>query len=341
MKSRRILIILCLVIKSIYLCWDELPSDRLVTALSLYYDQTIIPLSYLPDETLYQEIFHRLPSKAQSFFWNHAKFVERFRGISPNVILFPSFYNQPEQASTIKDMLTKLAAMFDSHTYDKTISPLLLSNMSYALGFFHGCTNILNERSNVAIVPVSNNDVIGKSLYPCAPDRRLADILASWLAIETIQLSLPDLETSHPLEILWARERLAEELSGFRTAMYRLAVNLREMTKESSDINSIRSEAVFLVKTHVLPAVQSLQTAVKLHKRSFARRLVVRSLDAFKIIVKYCCAPDPTKIAELASSAVSGVIDFSQYCDEIAKLNNKNAISYLAKLPEQFVRMKK
>ena len=63
-------------------------------------------------------------------------------------------------------------------------------------------------------------------------------------------------------------------------------------------------------------------------------------MDTFKLVVKYCYAPDPVKIAEAASAAVYGAIDFAQYCDEISKLHNKSAIAYLAMLPKQFARMK-
>lgn len=141
----------------------------------------------------------------------------------------------------------------------------------------------------------------------------------------------------------WKDVRFSPDAQASRRAIdsvewFQKCRRLREMLKSESNAAGIRSEALFLTKTHILPAVHSLQKAIQLQKRSFARRIVIRGADAFKLVVKYCCAPNPLKVAELASLAVQGTLDFSQYCDEIAKLNNENAISYLAKLPEHFAR---
>ena len=327
-------------IESIYFCGENLPSDRLVTALSLYFDKAIVPLSHMPDEEPYNDLLQRLPQNDRIMVRDHGRFVDRFRGVSPTVLSFPSIYRPKEAKSADIEPIENIKSILEILPSEIPTIMLHVFNEFYALGYYHGILKGSRDRTKYIIIPVSDHDVIGSPIYPRVPNGRLADILASWLAVEAIQLSLPDLEFVHPVEILWAREKLIDELSGFRAAMYRLAANLRGMVENEKDVKveHLRSEAQFLTKTHILPAVQSLRKALILQKRSFARRVTVRALETFKLVVKYCCAPDPMKVAELASAAAGSAIDFSQYCDEIAKLNNENAISYLAKLPDQFAR---
>ncbi len=60
----------------------------------------------------------------------------------------------------------------------------------------------------------------------------------------------------------------------------------------------------------------------------------MRAFDTFRIIVQYCFSPDPIKAASLTIEAAKGTLDFSEYCENVAKLKNESAISYLVRLPE-------
>lgn len=321
-------------ISSIYFCREKLPSNRLITALCLYYDQLTIPLSYTPDEEQYKEVFHKMPSSIKDVILQHNKFVECFKGLSPKVLNIPCSLRVLTENKKCEKLFFNGTLLIANALPELQKQFMFEMNEFYALGYYHSILDFYEESSNSALVPISDHDVIGISLHPRA-DASLADILSSWLALEAIQLSLPDLEAIHPSEILWTRERLAEELSDFRDAMYRLAVDLRELVKDETHIDRIRSEALFISKTHIIPAVHALQKAIKLHKKAFSNRILVKALDTLKLIVKYCYAPDPFKVANLASSAVQGALDFSHYCDEIAKLNNESAMSYLVKLPNE------
>ena len=249
-------------IESVYFSGNSVPSDRLLTALGLYYDRTFIPLLYMPDEPAFGELFARLPIADQRLIRSHAALVERFRGLAPNMFDFPTPFTTREDLPNADDrclspsrLNVDMFHLLDSLPPDAPTALTGFSCEAYAVGFFHGFQCVIGRSQsehNHIVVPISDHDVMGVSLYPHKPNAQLADVLASWLATETIQLSLPDLEAVHPAEIIWAKDRLQEELAGFRSAMYGLATSLRSMLRDSP-------AQAFLWATHHCPRFGYLQ----------------------------------------------------------------------------------
>lgn len=340
-------------IYAVFFADQKLPSTRLMTSLGLYFDRVTMPLSRLEEGSDAEEVIERFPQLEKRFLANNTRFLGRFGDLSPGLFRFPNplpqSMTQTEMESDVLSYLAKmqtelLSRLAKSEFPDTSLgTPILLPVMQNAFtwGHYYGFVDSsIDTGAHLVAIPLAERDSI-MPIYRAGNDKRLADILSSWLAVEAIQICLPDLEAVHPLEILEARENLAAELLAFRAAMYHLAKELRQLLQESRSIEAIRAEAAFIVKTTVMPAVMTLREKLRRERRSMARRIVVRALDTFKLGIKYWLAPNPMNAAQLASEAAKGVINFREYCDGLAQMENEAAISYLARLPGEVQRKPK
>jgi hypothetical protein len=321
-------------INSIFVCGTKTPSDRLVATLALYYDSITIPICAKPKDEIFDQVLSTLPVSVQSVVLAHTEFGERFGGIPSSIISCPSVFPEPSEKGRI-DMTPRLKRIAALLSPDSNPEFLGMLNLSWGMGFYHG---FRSTQTGAVLVPISTDSFYGKSLVSSDENHELADILASWLAIEAIQLSLPEIQPIHPLEIQWAREFLAEDLEPFRSSMYMFASELRQLVKDTKDPKLIRDEAIFFAKSRIAPAVSVLKRSMELKKRSFARKIILCGMDSFKLVVEYFNAPNPLKVAEIAKQVAGGAMDISEYRDSLSKLNNEQAISYLAKVSGQFQR---
>ena len=327
---------------AVFFADEKLPSRRLMTSLGMYFDYITIPLAQLEEGSYLEQTITRFPRGEREFLANNAAFLDYFGNLSPSLFRFPNtlqpFTNQTKAEKNLAPSLEIIANTLPS---EAPVFLLPMEQKAWTLGFYEGLMDSAAREEAPLVIPLSERDPFGIPIYSAKKNKRLADVLASWLAVESIQLSLPDLEAVHPSEILRARENLAAELLAFRTAMYYLAKELRNLVQESNSSEVLSAEAAFIAKTTVVPAVEALRERIRRERRSLSRRIVVRALDTFKVIGTYCLAPNPMNAAQLASEAAKGMIKFSEYCDQLAKMENERAISYLARLPSQFPRKSK
>jgi hypothetical protein len=158
-------------------------------------------------------------------------------------------------------------------------------------------------------------------------------VFASILATEAIRISLPDLESVAPEAILAGRTELAEQLVPFRAAMYQFAMDLERLVGADPTAELVRNEATFMAKTKIIPLVSDLRHRLQLEGSSIARKLVVRSLNAFALIANYLIRRDVPSLATVTAETGAAAADFSDYQQRSAELRFKGAVSYLAALP--------
>jgi hypothetical protein len=105
---------------------------------------------------------------------------------------------------------------------------------------------------------------------------RAANIQATALAIQSLELTLPEFATLNSYEILEAREKLKDQLQPFRSAMFSLAPKVRAGIAANASIPEVFKEAKYIVETDVIPRLDELKNRLKLEKSSFWRKLVYK-----------------------------------------------------------------
>ncbi len=302
-----------------------------MTSLGLYFDDVAFPLTRKRRSESFLRLLSALPKAERDFISRNSNFYNKYKSLDNNIFNFINPLSEDDLVNSVLGIYEKLPETTDRKKYHV----LSLQQHAYGAGYFKGKSHAAqNAGKEKVILPFSysvENFAIPNNI---TTDTNFADIVASIIAVEAIQISLPDLQAVHPDEILWAREKLGDELIPFRMSMYRLAKSIRALIDEKPSIDTIKSEATFLVKTTLLPDVLIFRERIAQENKSFARKIVVKSLDTFKLAINYLVSPDPIKLAAFTTEAVSGLINYSEYRDKVNSLNLETAVSYLAKLSD-------
>jgi len=105
---------------------------------------------------------------------------------------------------------------------------------------------------------------------------RAAKIQASALAVQSLDLTMPAFATLESYDILEAREKLKDQLSPFRSAMFALAPKVRSGISLDAPITEVYSEAKYVVETDVIPRLEDLKRRLKLENGAFWRKLIYK-----------------------------------------------------------------
>ncbi|BBD09764.1 hypothetical protein [Desulfovibrio ferrophilus] len=103
-----------------------------------------------------------------------------------------------------------------------------------------------------------------------------ADLQASALAIQSLDLTLPSFSTLNSYDILEARELLKDQLGPFRTAMYSLAPSIRSAISSGASLDDVCAEAKYLAQTTIIPQLEDLNRKLKLERGAFWRKLILK-----------------------------------------------------------------
>jgi len=312
-----------------------MPNIRLMTALSLYFDRVYISnwhVKHINEPSIKEKLEIILPKHELSFLESSINFRNKFSSLDPDAIRFLDYPDENALLDLLKAIPLKVTENFKIFS-EAFFLPLL--SYAYAEGFYIGQEKQAEERG-LSDVHIPLSFMEDNRLIPPFPknDKILADFFASIIATQAIEISLPDLEAIGTESILWAKEKLSEQLLPFRMSMYRLSKELRSLLKNDATQKQILNEARFLVKTLIMPRVIDLRQRLVLEKRKFTRNVVIKALDTFKLIVRYVVSPDPIQLAKLSGDMATGLLSYEEYRDSIVKIQNESAISYLADLPK-------
>lgn len=122
---------------------------------------------------------------------------------------------------------------------------------------------------NIPVFTLSNNrQVLNNKQY--------VDFLMNNLAVKSIfELALPEMITSDIDDILYAREKLKDELIEFKSAMLELTYTLHQSLNSVKDFEYINNECEILVNTKVRAAAYSLEHKLKTNKNRRIRDLIL------------------------------------------------------------------
>ena len=95
-------------------------------------------------------------------------------------------------------------------------------------------------------------------------------LLATIMAMECVQLVLPEVGEMQPAQIVEAREDLKPYLKPFRMSLLGFAGKLNSAIEASSDYGEIQSAAEFIAQTEVYPQLEEFKNALaKSHQRGW------------------------------------------------------------------------
>lgn len=89
-----------------------------------------------------------------------------------------------------------------------------------------------------------------------------AQLLATIMAMECVQLVLPEIGELQPAQIVEAREDLKDYVRPFRMSLLQLAGQLNSAIEATSDYNEIKRAAEFIATTEVYPRLEEFKNAL-------------------------------------------------------------------------------
>lgn len=125
-------------------------------------------------------------------------------------------------------------------------------------------------------VPVTDkaNTPIPISVLTQLDIKYAANIQASALAVQSLDLLLPDFASLNSYEILEAREKLKDQLTPFRAAMLSLAPKVRSGISGKAPLSQVFMEAKYIAETDVLPRLTELNRRIELERGMFWRKII-------------------------------------------------------------------
>ena len=103
-----------------------------------------------------------------------------------------------------------------------------------------------------------------------------ANIQAGALAVQSLDLLLPEFAILNSHEILEARETLKDQLAPFRAAMFALVPKVRSRISKKAPLSQVFMEAKYIAETDVHPRLAELKRRIELERGAFWRKLIQR-----------------------------------------------------------------
>jgi hypothetical protein len=157
-----------------------------------------------------------------------------------------------------------------------------------------------------------------------------AKLLAVIMAMECVNLVLPEIGELQPEQIVEARADLKNFVGPFRLSLLRLAGQLNRVIQATSDYQEIRRAAEFIVKTDVYPALAELRNELE---KSAHRSWIPRTWDLVKRV--------PELFAEYSTGAFAVAIPRtisafgSWFIAGVTEEKPRSGLHYLLKLKER------
>lgn len=133
---------------------------------------------------------------------------------------------------------------------------------------------------------------------------RAVDIQASALAIQSLDLVLPQFGTLESSDILKARDYLKDQLGPFRSAMYSLAPKVRSALDSGASLNEVILEAKYISQTDIIPRLDDLKRKLEKERGLFWRKLLMKVAGhAPSILLNWVSSSTIAALIETASLA--------------------------------------
>jgi hypothetical protein len=300
--------------KGVYCSGIFIPEPSTVSALSLLFKKV-----YLPSNIKLIEEFSRkyrfgelwmtkpglpLPKRIQIIdgdqheLFTHLTDTQRltvcdylFRGIQffhYYKDLFPEVFESQFHKGDIS--ITK-----EDNEYEKTHS-VIVSNK----GNLERDENEVPNMVSMGYIPVLDNNW-GDMILQRNVDERSARQLASLLGMKSIEIIFPKTQGVRPEIIIEARERLADYLPPFWSAMFKLTVEMRNRIKVCKSAEDVFAESQYLIDTLVMPALIDLQQKMYKEKKNWFYKILSTVQRELRVVI----GNPPLTLQQLLTNALA------------------------------------
>lgn len=278
---------------------------RTISRLAEYYEF----ISNIKD--LLGEVVFYHPNLLSSAIHNMQSKLTSGEGVSIGE-LFDLMNGETEEQTAIKEFVK------DNPNLDDGILELVLPTARH-LAFRNNWITV----SDVSALPIPVVDRIKTS----------ADYLASQIALELINVSIPLAKFTDASDILEARETLSGELIEFRVLMLQMAADLRSLLGNEPNHEVVREEARFLVNTKLEPILYEVRKRLAEEKKKLWWRLFGKTVKYVPMIAGSFI--DPSKVS-LLKAIHEGSKDAKELLGDARNIASAGStgISYLIKLDE-------
>ncbi len=107
-----------------------------------------------------------------------------------------------------------------------------------------------------------------------------AKLLSSIMAMECVNLVLPEIGELQPIQILEVREEISKYIVPFRISMLRLSAQLNKSIDSACSNKDVVEAAKFIVETEVYPALLELKNELERPRKGW----LSRSWDLAKVV---------------------------------------------------------
>jgi len=151
--------------------------------------------------------------------------------------------------------------------------------IDYPGDYFYQCNALLYAAENG--IPLINADpnmpvpAIGGE-----PAKNNAKLLSSIIAMECVNLVLPEIREMQPTQILEVREEISKYIAPFRISMLRLSAHLNRAIDSDCTYDEIVDAAKLVTKTEVYPALLELKNEIERPRKGW----LSRSWDLAKVV---------------------------------------------------------
>ena len=228
---------------------------------------------------------------------------------------------------------------------------LLLEDIetNFSEGYFWGTKEEFNRYYDLQItkmalnlcnienaVPVTDNInmTIPLSLIDGNDLIRFAHLQAAALAIQSLEIVLPNFSYLNEHEILEARFKLRDQLIPFRRSMLMMAPTVRNGINSNATLSDIYNEAKYIVDTKVAPSLDELKEKLQKERGRFWRKLLVKGAFylpklAFNWATKGALAASLIGIDDMKDITIG-----SKSNEIVHVFNSQGGLGFLLKLSE-------
>lgn len=207
-------------------------------------------------------------------------------------------------------------------------------NKYYNLQVTQMALNLCDSENAIPIT--DNNDmVIPAALIERNKLLRFAHLQAAALAIQSLEIALPNFLDISDNDILEARLKLKDQLIPFRRAMLMMAPIIRSGVNSDATLTAIYNEAKYVVDTKISPALDELTDKLKKEKGRFWMKLLFNGGSfiprlAFNWATKGALAASIVGVDDLKNVA----LDTIGHKEIVDTLKNQGGIGFLLKVSE-------
>jgi len=189
-----------------------------------------------------------------------------------------------------------------------------------------------NELIELGAVPVMGKNHV--KLYNVGDMDASSNALASFLAMKSIQLVLPQMKATSAETILEARYKLREHLPAFWSTMLKLSIELKSKIKEGMPIDQMIYEGQEVVNTAVRPALIDLKRKLEYERKNWFHKILGPASNGVKMFLGNPSLSMSNLMLTGITMGSNIAIDFSNHNRKINELQKESGLIYLLKLDE-------